>query len=208
MRMGVQNNVNSGGIGCYAQRRPVALHSLITQMGQGYHAVRSVGNGSIHRILYGCVQLLGRIRAEAVNIVSILILEIGGGGFGNRLRCGNAYISYPELLSAYVVCNHLVSVKYRLSALLIDKVAGKERGVGILRVVQESFHAVIKFMVARDADIIPDHGHQLYGILSIGLCAYHGSLDGISQINGCHLIGNGSDILFHCRQSRVSQAVG
>ena len=149
-------------------------------MADGHHVIRAVLLGGVHSRLHGGVQVLALIALlEAVDILPLVVLEIGGGGLGEGLGGVDAHIGHLHL----AVGQHLVGVEHGL-ALQVGEVGAD---IIVLRLVvgqgQEVVHAVVELMVAGDGQVVAHLVHDLHDGGTLGQGADGAALDGVARVD-------------------------
>ena len=155
-------------------------------MAQGHHVVGAVGHGGIHGLLHGGVEVSALVAlAEAVDVVALGVLEVGGGGLGEGLGGVDAHVAHAHV----TVVNHLVGVQNGIP-LQVGEVAAQ---VGVLRLLlgqgQEVVHTVVELMVAGDGEIIANLVHDVHDVGPLGQGADGAALDGVARIHQGHVLG-------------------
>ena len=141
-----------------------------------YQAIRPGVNG----LLDGGVEVLAVVALlEAVDVLALVVLEVGRGGLDKGLGGVDAHVGDLHI----AVGQHLVGLEDGL-AVQVGEVGAD---VGILRLLggqgQEVVHAVVELMVAGDGQVVTRFVHDLHDGGALGQGADGAALDGISSVN-------------------------
>ena len=155
----------------------------------------------IHRGLHRRVELIARfILHEAVDEVAFLVLEVDGRGGGNRVRGSHAD------KSDFHAVKFLDDVGRENQRIAAGEVRGDVGEIRLLGQFEEVLHAVIKFMIAGDGDVVADRVHQLNDGASLGQCADGFALNRVAIIDKHHMVVC-LQAVAHIRHTRVAPAL-
>ena len=184
MGMPVDYHVDSPGIANNVVGSPAVRDAVLPQMPNQNHVIRARIPGRIYRILNLIVQALpALILAEAINIISIGILEIGRCGLGKALRGGRSHKRHFGV----PVCKHPVRLKDRGPGGQIHKVAGCVAASQLSRQFHKPRHPVVVLMVSGNGEIISHFIHNFNDIPAVRDCADGRSLNGIPRVHQGHI---------------------
>ena len=171
-------------------------------MCQNDHILRALRSGVIHRLLYRVVNgLAGIILQEAVNELSVFILEIGRCGTGQRLRRSHA--DKAKLLPGQLA-DH-IGLEDQLA--LVVEVAADIRKVCLFRQLEETLHAVVKLMVAGDGDAVAHVVHQFDQRVALGHRTDRLALDVVAVVHENDVVALGDQIVADLLQSGIAEAL-
>ena len=159
VRVPVDEHIDAGGVGDHGFGGVGRGDPQIAQMADGYHVVCALSLHRVHRRLYGRIEQLPVLAlAEAVDVIAVLILEMGGGSLGHALRGGDPDISHLDAAVIY----DLVGLQHVGVRLQIPEVAGKIRErCPVLRQIDEMVGAVVEFVVPGNSEIVAGLVHQI-----------------------------------------------
>ena len=152
-------------------------------MAQGDDIVSLLG-GLVDGLLYCLIQLRSVLTAgNAVDVVAVLILEVGGGGLGDGLGGGDAQQGHPHPVDL----QHLVAVQHvgpRRAAVQVVEVAGHIGEVGLpLHDLEDALHTEVELMIAQGGHVIACGVHQLNDGGPVVHGAVGGALDGVARVH-------------------------
>ena len=181
MGVAVDKHIDSGGMGNNGFRGILRRASFISQMAYSHHIIRTLSLCRVYSGLNGCVeQFTVRTLAEAVDEVSVFILEIGGRRLGQAFRSGDSHIGN---LYAVIVQN-LVRGQYGSARSEIQEVAAEIGVIGpLLRKLKEILSSVVKFMISGYGDVIPELIHDVHQKCAVAQSADGAALDCVSCVN-------------------------
>ncbi|MPM18864.1 hypothetical protein SDC9_65281 [bioreactor metagenome] len=161
VRVAVDKRVNAGGVRDHVGGTPRGALFVDTQMSNRDDIIGAFGLGGIYGSLYGVIQV-GTVfpLAEAVDIVSVCVLEIGRSGFCEGLRRGDSHIGNFGV----AVGDDLIGVKDRLFGGEALKIAGDDRGLLHAHQLERAGHAVVKLVVAESHYIIAHLVHDIHKV--------------------------------------------
>ena len=152
----------------------------------------------INILLQLLVQLIAAlIFAEAIDILSLLILEEGRRRGRQAFRCACADKGYLGIL----VLHNLVARQNLLVVACINKISAVVACTLQRHQLQEALHAIVKFMVAGNAEIIAQIIHDADNSQATGKLTNRCALNGITCINQCYVRRSGQGIAFNLRQA-------
>ena len=202
--MAVDEGVQARGVGDDLLRGPGLGGGIVPQVAQGDDVVSLLGGG-VDGLLHGGIEG-GAVLAggDAVDVLAIRILEVGGGGLGEGLRRGDAHEGH---LGA-VHIKDLVAVQHGIAhnaVLLMVEVAGDVGELGLLDGGQGAGHAVVELVVAQGGDVIARGVHQLNDGLALVHAAVGGALDVVTGIHQQDLLASLLVVLLHGGDGRVAE---
>ena len=190
----VDEGVQTGGVGDQLLGGPGAGGRIDAQVAQGDHDVGlglcSVDGGLNVGVEGGAVFAAG----DAVDIVAVFILEVGGGGLGEGFGGGDA--DQGDLPAAQL--EDLVGVKHVFAAhavLLVVEVAGNVGEVRPLDRIHAAFHRVVELVVAERRQVVVGGVHQIHDRLALVHGAEGGALDVVAGVNQDDVVGPGNGLL-------------
>ena len=155
----------------------------------------------IHRGLHRRVELIARfILHEAVDEVARIVLEVDGRGGGNRVRGSHAD------KGDFHAVKFLDDVRRENQLIAAGEVCGDVGEIRLLGQFEEVLHAVIKFMIAGDGDVVADRVHQLDDSASLGQRADGFALNRVAIIDKHHMVVC-LQAVAHIRHTRVAPAL-
>ena len=178
----VNESVQPGGVGDHLAAGPGLGGLVHAQVAQGDDIVR-LGGGGVDGVLHRGVESLAvRTPGDPIDVVAVLILEVGGSGLGEGLGGGDA--DEGDLYAAHL--EHLVAVQHILTGHavgLVVEVAGHIGEVRSLDGSHAAVHAVVKLVVAQSGQVIARCVHQL----GDGGALVHGTVGGaLDVVAGVH----------------------
>ena len=202
--MAVDEGVQARGVGDDFLRGPGLGGGIIPQVAQSDDVVSLLGGG-VDGLLHGGIEG-GAVLAggDAVDVLAIRILEVGGGGLGEGLRRGDAHEGH---LGAVHV-EDLVALQHGITGdavLLMVEVAGDVGELGLLDGGQGAGHAVVELVVAQGGDVIARGVHQLNDGLALVHAAVGGALDVVTGIHQQDLLASLLVVLLHGGDGRVAE---
>ena len=178
----VDEGVQAGGVGDQLLGGPGAGGRIDAQVAQCDHNVGlslcSVDGGLDVGVEGGAVCTAG----DAVDIVAVFILEVGGGGLGEGFGGGDA--DQGDLPAAQL--EDLVGVEHVFAAhavLLVVEVAGNVGEVRPLDRIHAAFHRVVELVVAERRQVVAGGVHQIHDRLALVHGAEGGALDVVAGVN-------------------------
>ena len=181
----VDEHVDAGGVGDHGLGGPHIGGALVAQVAQGHHVVGAVGHGGVHGLLHSGVEVSALVAlAEAVDILALLVLEVGGGGLGEGLGGVNAHVAHAHV----AVVHDLIGVQNGLP-LQVGEVAAQ---IGVLRLLlsqgQEVVHTIVELVVAGDGQVIAHLVHDVHDVGPLGQGADGAALDGVARVHQGHVL--------------------
>ena len=202
--MTVDEGVQAGGVGDEVLGVPGIGSGIVAQMAQGDDHVGLLGGG-VDGLLDRGVQSGAVLAAgDAVDVVTLGVLEVGRGGFGEGFGGGDADDGY--LFAAQL--KHLVGVQHVLAGdavLLVEEVAGDIGEAGPLDQLHAAVHAVVKLMVAQRGQVIARGVHQLDNGLALVHGAVGGALDMVAGIHQQDALALGGQLLLQSGNGGIAQ---
>ena len=192
--MAVDEGVQAGGVGDQLLAGPGLGGGVVTQVAQSDDVVGVVvGGHGVDGGLHAEVQIRAVVPAgDVIDVLALLVLEVGGGGLGEGLGGGDAHEG--DLLARYLEDLHAVQhVGHGLAGLGVDleEVAGDIGHLAAGGDGQGPGHAVVELMVAQGGQVVPGGLHQLD--------------DGSALVHGA--VGGALDVVAGVHQQDVSQGV-
>ena len=178
--MAINEDVDAGSVGNDGLGLPDIGGAGVAQVAQGDHIVRTFSLGGVNGLLHGGIEVLAVVALlEAVDVLALVVLEVGRGGLDKGLGGVDAHIGNLHV----AVGQHLVGLEDGLTV----QVGEVGADVGILRLLrgqgQEVVHAVIELMVAGDCQVVAHLVHDLHDGGAFGQGADGTALDGIASVN-------------------------
>ena len=128
MGVAIDEGVDAGGIGDDGLGLPDLGGTGVAQVAQGDHVVRALSLGGVNGLLDGGVEVLAVVALlEAVDVLALVILEVGRGGLDKGLGGVDAHVGDLHI----AVGQHLVGLEDGL-AVQVGEVGAD---VGILRLL-------------------------------------------------------------------------
>ena len=182
----VQHHVDAGGVGNDLGGHPGRTLGVLTQVSQGHHILGASLAGGIHGVLHLVIEGLAvLVLAEAIDVLALVVLEVGGGGLGQGLGSGDAHIGHVHI----AVGDHGVGLQNGL-AVGVHKVTAD---IGVLSLVlgdvQEGIHAEIKLMVAGDGNVVAHVVHDVHDPAALGQGTQDAALDGVAVVHQGDVVG-------------------
>ena len=176
----VDEGVKAGGVGNDFLAHPRGGLLVDAEMAEADDIIGARGLGRVDGLLHRLVEVSAVIAlAEAIDVIAVGILEVGGGGLGKGLRRADADKRDLHALDL----EHLISVEVGL-AVLAGEVCGD---IGILRQilgnVQELVHAIVELMIAGNGSIVLEVVHDVNDVLALGERADDISLNVVARIH-------------------------
>ncbi len=184
--MAVDQHVDAGGVCDHLRRGPWGALLIDAQVPQRHHIVRALGPRRVHGLLHRVIQVRALVPlAEAVDIVSLCILEVGRRRLCEGLRRIDAHIAHLHI----PIGQHLVPFQYRVP-LQVRKIGAQ---VLVLRLLlcqaQEVFHPVVELMVSRDGQIVAHLVHDVHDVCALGQRPDGAALDRIAGVHQRYVSG-------------------
>ena len=203
----VDEGVQAGGVGNDILRGPGLGRSVDTQMAQSNDVVRtgciSRVNGFLH---IGIERAAVRTAGNAVDVIAVLILEIGGGGLGERLGGGDADDGNVGVTES----EHLVAVQHVVPAHAVLFLVEVARQVGIIcpfvRDLDTAVHAVVELVVAQSGGVITGGVHQLDDGLALVHGAVGSALGMVAGVQQQDVFPACRQVFFHCSDIGIGDA--
>ena len=178
----VNNDVKAGGVGDDFLGGPGLGGGVVAQVGQTNHDV-SLGNSGVQSGLDSGVQSGAVLTAgDAVDVVAVSVLEVGGSGLGEGLGGGDTHEG--DLQEAQI--HELVGIQNGLTGDAVRfmvEVGGGVGELGPLDGVHSAFHAVVKLVVAQSGYVIAGGIHQVDDSLALIHGTVSGALDVVAGIH-------------------------
>ena len=176
----VDEGVKAGGVGNDFLAHPRRGLLVDAEMAEADDIIGARGLSRIDGLLHRIVEVSAVVAlAEAIDVVAVGVLEVGGGGLGKGLRRADADERDLHALDL----EHLISVEVGL-AVLAGEVCGD---IGILRQilgnVQELIHAIVELMIAGNGSIVLEVVHDVDDVLALGERADHAALNMVARIH-------------------------
>ena len=184
--MAVDKDIDAGGVGDHGGGLPLLGGALDAQVAHGHHIVGAGGGGVIYRGLHRVIEVLAVVAlGEAVDIVAVFVLEVGGGGLGEGLGGVDAHEGHGHAARL----DEGVGVQDGI-ALQIGEV-GAEVGIlgAVLSQVQEVVHTVVELMVAGHGQIIAHLVHDVHDVGPLGEGTDGAALNGVAAIHQDDVVG-------------------
>ena len=180
MGVTVDEGVKAGGVGNDFLAHPRGGLLVDAEMAEADDIIGARGLGRVDGLLHRIVEVSAVVAlAEAIDVIAVGILEVGGGGLGKGLRRADADERDLHALDL----EHLISVEVGL-AVLAGEVCGD---IGILRQilgnVQELVHAIVELMIAGNGSIVLEVVHDVDDVLALGERADHAALNMVARVN-------------------------
>ena len=180
MAVAVDEGVQTGGIGDQSLAGVGQGSYVVAQMAQSDDHVGFLGSGVDGFLNVGIHCFAG---GDAVDVLALLILEVGGGGLGEGLGSGDAHegdlhaVDLKDLVSVqHALAGHAVS--------LIVEVCGDVGKLGPnVGGVDAAVLAVVKLVVAQSGHVIVGGVHQLNDGFTLIHGAISGALDMVAGID-------------------------
>ena len=176
----VDEGVKAGGVGNDFLAHPGGGLLVDAEVSEADDIIGARGLGRVDGLLHRIVEVSAVVAlAEAIDVIAVGVLEVGGGGLGEGLRRADADKRDLHALDL----EDLISVEVGL-AVLAGEVGGD---VGILRQilgnVQELIHAIVELMVAGNGSIVLEVVHDVDDVLALGERADHAALNMVARVN-------------------------
>ena len=198
MRMAVDNSVYALSIFSNAFAAPLRSSAVHAQMTYDKYIVRAVLACLVDILLQLLVQLItGFILAEAVNILALLILEEGRRGGCQAFRCARTHKGYLGIL----ILHNFVARQNLLVVACINKICAVIACTLQRHKLQEAVHAIVKFMVTGNAEVITQIIHNIDNCQTTGQLADRCALNSIACIHQRYVRRSCQSILFNLRQT-------
>ena len=204
MRMTVNDAVYAGRVLGDIFTAPLRRRAVHAQMPNYKDIICALLAGSVDIFLQLLIKLLAaRILAEAVNIFSLSILEKSRrrGGQSLRRRCTDE----GHLL--ILKLHQLIAGQHLLFRAQIHKVRAVIASLLLRHQLQEACHAIIKFMVAGNAEVIAYCVHNVHYGLACRQLAQRSALNRIACIHQRHVRRLCQRILFQLRQTGKANVI-
>ena len=198
MRVSVDNSVYALSIFRNVFAAPLRGSAVHAQMTYDKYIVRAVLARLINILLQLFVQLAAAlILTEAINILSLLILEEGRRRGCQAFRCARTHKGYLGIL----ILHNFVARQNLLIVACINKICTVVACTLQRHQLQEAVHAVVKFMVAGNAEVIAQIIHNIDNCQTTGQLADRCALNSIACIHQRHVRRSCQGILFNLRQT-------
>ena len=198
MRVSVDNSVYALSIFSNAFAAPLRGGAVHAQMTYDKYIVRAVLACLVDILLQLLVQLItGFILAEAVNILALLILEEGRRGGCQAFRCARTHKGYLGIL----ILHNFVARQNLLIVACINKICTVVACTLQRHQLHEAVHAVVKFMVTGNAEVIAQIIHNIDNSQATGQLADRCTLNSIACIHQRYVRRSCQSILFNLRQA-------
>ncbi len=173
----VDKGGEAGGVGDDVGAAPGGGGLVDAQVAQGDDVISFLGrrvDGGLDRgVEFAAVGAAG----DGVDILSLIVHKILGGGFGDGLRGGDTHQSH--LFTAHL--KDLVGVQDQLA--LVIEVAGQVGVLGPLDDVHSAIHGIVKLVIAQSGGVIADGVHQVNDGMTLVLGTVRGALDMVSGVH-------------------------
>ena len=198
MRVSVDNSVYALSIFRNAFAAPLRSSAVHAQMTYDKYIARAVLACLINILLQLLVQLItGFILAEAVNILALLILEEGRRRGCQAFRCARTHKCHLGIL----ILHNFVARQNLLVVACINKICAVIACTLQRHQLFEAVHAVVKFMVTGNAEVIAKIIHNVDNCQTTGQLTNRCALNSIACIHQRHVRRSCQGILFNLRQT-------
>ena len=201
--MAVEHGVQAGGVGDDVRGAPRLGGLVDTEVCDGHDVVGAVLLRGVNGLLHGVVQVLTVVAlGEGIDVVAVLVLEVGGRGLHEALRGADA--DDGDLLAAEGLDGiglHTVDGGAVQSGKVAGQVlilCGRDDGV------EQLIHAVVKLMVAERGIVIAGGIHDLDDGFAVRQGGDGLALDGVARIDqqavrGLEVVAVPGDLLIRQR---------
>ena len=198
MRVSVDNSIYALSVFSNVFAVPLRGSAVHAQMANDKYIVRAFFARLINILLQLFVQLAAAlILTEAINILSLLILEEGRRRGCQAFRCARTHKGYLGIL----ILHNFVARQNLLIVACINKICTVVACTLQRHQLQEAVHAVVKFMVAGNAEVIAQIIHNIDNCQTTGQLADRCALNSIACIHQRHVRRSCQGILFNLRQT-------
>ena len=196
--MSVNNSVYALSIFSNAFAAPLRRSTVHPQMTYDKYVVSAILACLVDILLQLLIQLItALILAEAVNILSLLILEEGRRRGCQAFRCACTYKGHLGIL----ILHNFVARQNLLIVACINKVCAVVACTLQRHQLHEAVHAVVKFMVTGNAEVIAQIIHNIDNCQTAGQLADRCALNSIACIHQRYVRRSCQGILFNLRQT-------
>ena len=176
----VDEGVQAGGVGDDLSGGPGRGLLVNAAVANGDDHIGACLRGGVNGALNCIVQVLAVVAlTEAVDVVAVFVLEVGGGGFGEGFRGADAHVRNLQA----AVGLHGVGIGHSLVCPQIYEVAGQVLGVGLLQQGEGYVHPIVELMVAKGGVVVAHLVHDVHQVAAVGQGANGLALDGVAGVN-------------------------
>ena len=183
--MSVKHNVNARGIDNHIQGTVGRSIFVYAQMGQGNHIIGSLRPCFVHSLLYRVIKLRPIFSlTKTIQKIVIFIHKKFRCRSSYYLWCANPHIGYRN---AVIFFNN-IGVYNGTFCFQLHKIAGYVLCPRhLIGNIENLFHPVIKFMIAKGTDIVPKFIHKLHHTHPLREGSNRFSLYGIAAVHQRHI---------------------
>ena len=203
----VDKRVHAAHVGDDLGRGPGAGLGVDAAVAHDDDVIRAFVSRRVYRRLRGFIHALaGGVLAEAVDVLAILVLEVGRGGLGDGLR--RAHADEGDRLAVHL--KELVGVQHGRGGLavhVVHEVRGDVRELSRRYILKELRHGVVELVVAGHRHVVAHVVHDLDEVGALAQGADGAALHVVAGVRQEHGVASGLQGLLQVDQAGVAPAV-